>query len=191
MERMKIQRFGCFTALLLACSMVLSGVVAAQKVTIDQDKSADFSKLRTYAWIDGRAFPNELTHAYTISATDEALGKKGWKKVDFKAADALISYNAVFDTEMNISGFLDPTYVLVGGMPVGYNTLAISGTTVGSVSKIIKKGDLDFELYNKADGKLLWSANAKGTAKQDRSKRMKQFDDTLEKIFDGLPPAGK
>jgi hypothetical protein len=191
MDRMKIQRFGCIAALLLTCGMLLPGAVVAQKVTIDQDKSADFSKLRTYAWIDGRAFPNDLTHAYTVSAMDEALGKKGWKKVEFKDADALISYNAVFDTQMNVSGFLDPTYVLVGGMPVGYNTLAISGTTVGSVSKIIKKGDLDFELYQKADGKLVWSANANGTAKQDRSKRMKQFDDTLEKIFAGLPAAGK
>jgi hypothetical protein len=191
MDRMNIQRSGYVGVLLLTWGMVLSTAVCAQKVTIDQDKATDFSKLRTYAWIDGRAFPNQLTHAYTVSAMDEALGKKGWKKVEFEDADALISYNAVFDTQMNISGFLDPTYVLVGGMPVGYNTLAISGTTVGSVSKIIKKGDLDFELYQKANGKLVWSANATGTAKQDRSKRMKQFDDTLEKIFDGLPAAGK
>jgi hypothetical protein len=176
-----------------AVIVTLAAAVFAQKVKVDYDKTVECKNCSKYAWVEGKIFPAPMTHAYMVSAVDEEMGKKGWHKVDPRDAQALITYNAAFSTDLTVSGFLDPTYAMVGGepLPTGGSPLSSAGSGVGSTSRYLKKGTLGLELYRKEDGQLLWNASAEGTAKEDRSKRMKQLDNALEKMLAQLPAAAK
>jgi len=60
----------------------LGTIAFAQSVTYDFDRSADFSKLRTYAWVRGTALRDELNHQRIQRAIDAQLTMKGLAKVE-------------------------------------------------------------------------------------------------------------
>jgi hypothetical protein len=77
----------------------------AQKVTYDYDKTADFSKIRTYAWVRGQELQDELNHKRVVSAIDAQLAAKGLTRVEANGmADVLVVYDAGFDRNLQIEG---------------------------------------------------------------------------------------
>ena len=69
--------------------MLLSfpGVAAAQDVKIDFDKAFNFSTIKTYSIKLGTTWGNDLSQRRVMAEMDEAIGAKGWKKVDEATAD--------------------------------------------------------------------------------------------------------
>ena len=92
--------------------LVLSG--CAGTAHIEKDKSADFSKYRTYAWIDkpeekGRKKNRrtELTETNIRNAVNEQLQKNGWREVSANP-DVLVSSELL--VERNRKEQQDPVY---------------------------------------------------------------------------------
>src|SRR4051812_25290473 len=86
--------------------IALGTIALAQNITFDFDKSADFSKLKTYAWVRGTPVTDALNHKRIISAVDTQLTAKGMARIDMPAnADALVAYHASFDRDLEINGF--------------------------------------------------------------------------------------
>ncbi|HNP00534.1 MAG TPA: DUF4136 domain-containing protein, partial [Ferruginibacter sp.] len=92
--------------------LVLSG--CAGTAHIEKDKSADFSKYRTYAWIDkpeekGRKKNRrtELTETNIRNAVNEQLQKNGWREVSANP-DVLVSSELL--VERNQKEQQDPVY---------------------------------------------------------------------------------
>lgn len=110
--------------------------------------------------------------------------KKGMKAVDPKDASVLITYHAAGSTDLNISGFEDPTYITTGGVPM-------PGQTAGSAARLIRKGSLSFQIMDRSIHKVIWTGTAKGTLKEKRSEQSEQLDKCLIKIFERYPPAHK
>ncbi|HMJ46794.1 MAG TPA: DUF4136 domain-containing protein [Ferruginibacter sp.] len=81
---------------------------------IEKDNSADFSKYRTYAWLDQPAVKetkksrkNELTETNIRNAVNKRLQKNGWKEVGSNP-DVLVSYDLL--VERNQKQQQNPVY---------------------------------------------------------------------------------
>src|SRR5687768_18017722 len=66
-------------------TLLLGTVAFAQSVTYDFDRSADFSRYRTYAWVPGTNVDDELNHNRIVRAVEAQLAAKGLSKVERSA----------------------------------------------------------------------------------------------------------
>jgi hypothetical protein len=94
-------------AILICASLVLGMLASAQTVTYDYDKTTDFSKVKTYAWVRGINLDfDDLTHKRIINAVDGQLASKGLTKVEpSENPDVLVAYYAIFNKELLINWF--------------------------------------------------------------------------------------
>jgi hypothetical protein len=175
----------------LSLVLCAAPVVLAQKVASDYDTATDFSRFKTYAWVDGFSAAMVNVDLYIKMAIEADFEKKGLHKTEPKDADLLVTYNAARDTNINISSFHDPTYAATGGEPMLGTTMWSSGSTVGSVGRYISKGTLAIVIYDRQQRKVIWEASAKDTIKEGRSDRLKQLDKALDKILVKYPPKKK
>ena len=93
-------------AWIAAAGLALLGrTAAAQQVTYDYDKSADFSGLKTYAWVNGTIVRDELTHKRIVAAVDSQMAAKGFARVEATGSpDVYVAYHAVFDQNLRVHG---------------------------------------------------------------------------------------
>ena len=70
--------------------LVAFSVTLLAKVNVDWDKSADFTKYKTYAWGKGTPVKNQLMDQRIIDAVDKQLSAKGMQKTDDPANADLI-----------------------------------------------------------------------------------------------------
>jgi hypothetical protein len=182
-----------FLKTLIGMSLILGASVelVAQKVSIDYEKGTDFSKLKSYAWVKGTPVANSNLDLYILNVTDGMLEKKGLHKVEVKDADLLITYHATGDSSLNISGFADPTYATVGGLPQPGQTVWSSPSTAGTTSRLIKKGQLAVQMLDQTTDQIVWTGTTAGTLKEKPVDRMKQVDKALDKLFAQFPPTAK
>ncbi len=94
-------------SLATALVLVLTGVAAfAQDITYDFDRTADFSRYRTYAWVRGTEVPDQFNHVRIVQALDAQLASHRMVRVDAAARpDVFVAYHAVLGTEVEVSGF--------------------------------------------------------------------------------------
>lgn len=90
-----------FTLLLVALLLVRVAAAPAQKVNSHFDPGTDFSKYKTYKWVDIQRA--DTTHQpiekQIIEALDAELAKKGLTKSGSDAADLSVAYEATFNKE--------------------------------------------------------------------------------------------
>src|SRR5215471_18846933 len=146
---------------------------AGQKVKVDYDKSVDFSRFKTYRWIEGMAVSNPAMNLYIIAAVDHDIQAKGMKLSTTDTADLWITYNAAANTDMNVGVVYNPGYV---SQAVGAPVVWYVPPTFGSVARYIKKGSFAVELIETEKKQLVWSAVAIGAVKEQKSKRLDQLD---------------
>src|SRR5262245_39254636 len=90
--------------------LLAAGSALAQKVNVDFDKGADFSKYKTYAWATGTPAGNPMIHQRIIAGIEAQLAMKGLRKAD-GTPDIIVSYHAATDTQVSIN--------TMGGGPFG------------------------------------------------------------------------
>lgn len=78
----------------LAFSLQIAPSAFAQKVSLKYDKSADFSKFKTYAWVQGTPVADPTLDLYIKGAVDGMLAKKEMRKVAPEQADIFLTYHA-------------------------------------------------------------------------------------------------
>ena len=79
--------------LLLLTLLVFTTPAAAQKIKFDYDKSADFSKFKTFSWTRGAPPHNPLINQMIIDGVEQSLTAKGLTKVN--DGGDLFSFGAV------------------------------------------------------------------------------------------------
>src|SRR4030095_8016210 len=88
-----------------AAVVLLFPVLAlAQKTSFDFDKSADFSKFKTYSLKDGTKVGQPLIDNRIVAAIDTELAAKGLKKSD-AASDLVVVYHVAFDKQQDITAY--------------------------------------------------------------------------------------
>jgi hypothetical protein len=168
----------------LAATAMLAGLVStgsAQEVTYDYDRSADFSRLKTYAWVDGTVLRDELNHKRIMEAVDRQLAAKGMRRVDASAdPDVLVAYHALFDREVEIRGFSS-----------GWAGYRYGGHRSGSARvEEILVGILTVDVIDARTKSIVWrgmaTKNVDVNAKPE--KRDKNLNKAAEKLFKNYPP---
>ncbi len=93
--------FNWVSAVAVSAVLLFSG--CAGNAHIEKDKSADFSKYRTYAWVDKpdekenkKNRRKELAETNIRNAVNEQLQKSGWKEVSSNS-DVLVNYELLVE----------------------------------------------------------------------------------------------
>ena len=184
------------TFLILALLVVGVSTAFAQDVRYDYDKDKDFSKFKTYKWVQikGADQPDDLTAKKIMSAIDAELATKGLTRTDGDNADLLIGYQTAVGTEKQFTSYntgwgYGPGW---GTGWYGYGGAMSTTTTYGSTSTVYV-GQLDLSMYDPASKQLVWRGVATKTLdpKAKPEKKEKNIAKAVKKLLKNFPPKPK
>lgn len=166
-------RIAAFTA--AAC--LLAGVVSGQTVTYDFDRSADFSRFRSYAWAPGTPAGDQLTDRRIVAAIESELASRGINPSGGEAPDLLVSYYVSFDQELEVNGWAVGPY-RVGALRSGS----------ARVQEVLL-GTLAVQIVNAKTGAIVWRSMATKEidTKASPAKRDRNVRAAVEKLFKQYP----
>lgn len=168
--------------------------VVAQDVRYNFDSSADFSRYKTYKWVDikGADHTNELTQKKITAALDAELAKKGLTKTDSDSADLYIGYQTAIGTEKQFTSYNTGWGYGPGWYGGGWYGGMGTTTTTGSTSTIYI-GQLVLDMYDSAHKDLVWRGTATKTIdpKAKPDKQQKNLAKAVEKLLKNYPPNKK
>ena len=178
----------------LAAAMVLAVLCAgpgyAQKVKLDYDKKADFSRYKTYAWLEGTPARQKLWHLHLVGSIEQHLRAKGLQQADPAAADLLIAYHVAVDTELSVADLYTPSPTYVGGVTAGPFYYS-ANSLPGSVGRYIRKGTMLVDAIDREKKEVVWRALTSVTLKDTNRQRLEQVNKAMRKIFEQYPPKKK
>ena len=172
---MTIRPVAILTALVLA-------VPAFAGVTVDFDKEADFTKLRTFAWMEGTPAKNELNQKRIVAAIEKELGLKG-----LKPAEGVPHLYVVTHVSTDQQVVMDSTSTGMYGHSYwggGWGTTSVNVRT-------IPVGTLVVDLLDGATKNLLWRGVASDTMNPAPDKVEKKINQVVAKMFSKFPPQQK
>ena len=172
-----------------------AGNALAQDVRYDFDKEKDFSKYKTYKWVQIKDAdqPDQLTANRIVSAVDAELATKGMTKTEDEKADLYIGYQTALRSEKEFTAYntgwgYGPGW---GRGWYGYGGMATT-TTYGSTSTVYI-GQLDLSMYDSATKQLVWRGVASKTLdpKAKPEKKDKNVTKAVQKLLKNFPPKPK
>ena len=98
---MKMKAINWVAAVAMSAALFVTG--CAGTAHIEKDKSADFTKYKTYAWVEKpetketkKAMKNGITETNIRNSVNEQLQKIGWKEVNANP-DVMVNYELLVD----------------------------------------------------------------------------------------------
>jgi hypothetical protein len=185
-------RLGPASALMvLACCMAF-----AQDVRTNYMPGTDFSKYRTYAWVDevqgvpqvgGR--PDQILDTQVKQAIDSQMAAKGFTKVSEGKPDLLVGYQLMVDREKQINGFGDSW----GGWGGWGGFGPFGGPAFGSFSAQTSTdyvGTFVVGMYDPAVRKLVWIGAAQHAIEPSKKpeKNQEKLNKGAQKLLKDFPP---
>lgn len=173
------------TAMLTAAfGLFVAAQAGAQSVTYDFDKSASFGAFKTYSWAKGTPVADSFNHERIVSALDAQLAAKGLvKAAEGQAADVVVAYHAMFDENVQITGFAS-----------GWGGFGFGGTRSGSArAEKILVGTLVVDVVDPKTKSIAWRgvATKEIDPKAKPEKRDKEIQRVAGKLFKNYPPQAK
>ncbi|MBP1624237.1 MAG: hypothetical protein H6Q07_2257 [Acidobacteria bacterium] len=176
-----MKRLSVLSILLL---LLVAGNAMAQDVRYNYDPGTDFSKYKTYKWVENKdgAHPDQIADGQIKQAIDSQLVLKGLTKSADEKADMYVSYQIAVNQEKqwNTMGMGGPGSWRWGG----------TGTATSSTINI---GTLAVGLYDAAAKKLVWRGDATKTLNpsKDPAKNQKNMQKAVAKLMKKYPPPVK
>jgi hypothetical protein len=183
--------FLAFTLFLMSGSSLM-----AQDVRYNFDSKADFSKFKTYKWVEikGADHVNQLVEKQIRDAVDAELANKGLQKTDSDAADLYIAYQTAIGSEKQFTSYntgwgYGPGW---GGGWYGYGGGMSSSMTTGSTTTIYV-GQLAIDMYESAKKDVVWRGTVSKTLdpKAKPEKQQKNLTKAVAKLLKNYPPTKK
>lgn len=182
---------------LLAGLAIVGGAAVAQDVRYNFDQKADFTRFKTYRWVELKDAknPGDLLDKQIKAAFDEQLTTKGLTKVEADPADLYVGYQAAIGQEKEFTSYSsDVGYWGYGpgwyrGGWYGYPGGAM---TTGQTSTIYV-GQLVLDMYDSANHDLVWRALGTKTIDQKAKpeKQQKNLAKAAAKMLKNYPPGKK
>jgi hypothetical protein len=175
----------------LALSLLLfGGLCFGQKVTYNFSDQADFTKYKTYKWVDIKdgVTLDQLTDKQLKAALDAELAKKGLTKTEDANANLMVGYQVSINKETQLNTF-GSGYGYGPGWRAGWGMPTMSTTT----TQTINIGSLDLDMYDAAAKQLVWRGVATDTVQPAKNpeQRQKRFKKVSEKLLKNYPPKAK
>ena len=172
---------------------VLPATAFAQQVNSDFDRSADFSKYKTFAYKVCMNIDNPLVDKRIVAGLEGALALEGLTKADGDA-DVNVTYHSsttedvVIDTTSWGYGYGPGWAWGHGGYGYGYGGGPVSSTT--TVRKYTR-GTLVIDIWDARTKELVWRGTASDSVSDDPQKNEKKVQKALQKLFKLYPPETK
>src|SRR5215472_1409352 len=152
-----------------------------QKVNVDWDRSADFSKFHTYAWQTSTHPAKGLWNQRIIDGINQQLQSKGLKLVDSNP-DLWVVYSNSIKKDQQVVG-------------TGYNMGPGWGwgwwggpTTTTYNTYTYKEGTLVVDIADANGHTLLWRGTATDSVSDNSDKNIKTLNNAISKLFKNFPP---
>lgn len=158
----------------------------AQDVTYNFDQSTDFTKFKSYKWVEIKDVlqPNQLLDQQIKAALDAELAKKGLAKVDGDNADLYIAYQLALGQEKQVNAYS------MGGAGWGYGARWGGTSMTTATTSTINIGMLVLDMYEPAAKQLVWRGKASKTLDENAKpeKRQKNLAKAAQKLLKNYPP---
>jgi hypothetical protein len=180
--------------------VLLAGAAAAQKVDVktNKDPNADFTAIRTYAWLppapivqnvapgpgSNPTLSQEAIGPEIVAAVDRQLAARGWVKAEPEQADVHVVYFAALTTGINQS-YLGEHY----GYITGWGSPIPPGLAPSTSSTAYEKGTIIVDIVQRAAKRGIWRASAAGRIEQQRTieERTKRINEIAQRMFEKFP----
>ena len=166
---------------LVPCLLAGAFTLLAVKVSTDYNHSADFSRYRTYSWMEVKADPLWVDRVRT--AVDKELVNKGWTQVP-SGGDASV---AAFGSTKEVPR-LETYYQTFGG---GWYWHDFGNGTSTTTVENIPVGTLVVDIFDSHTKKLIWRSVATDTVSHKPEKNEKKLDNAVDEMFEHFPPKSK
>ena len=176
--------------------LLLGGMAAAQDVRYNYEKSADFTKYKTYKWVEMKTSDKDAMVDSQIKSTiDAELATKGLTKSESDSADLYVGYQIAINTEKQVNTF-SSDYGYGGGWgPYGrYGGMGGMGsTTATSTTSTLYVGSLQLDFYDVSKKQAVFRAVGTKTldTKAKPEKRQKNLAKAVKKMLKEYPPKAK
>lgn len=164
---------------------------AAQKTKIGYDKTADFSKFRTYSWAQPEMPTSRpILYEYVVKTIDNELNAKGIERVDGNGDLVLIPTGGMEYGSNLPSG--TPILPVYSGPPPSVNATMWTGATpAASSGPMVAEGSLTLEFVDHARNKVVWNGTV--SEKFDPTKKEESLTlagKAVSKLLKKFPPKG-
>ena len=165
----------------VGAALLFASASFAQQVKTDYDRSADFSRYKTYSWEKVQT-QDALWVDRIKEAVNAALTAKGWTPV---ASGGDVSVVAIEMTKNQQS--LDTFYNGFGG---GWRWGGGFGDATTTVHNY-KVGTLVVDLFDSKSKAIVWRGSSSDTLSNKSDNNIKDLDKGVQKMFDHFPPESK
>ena len=170
-----------FMTLILG-GILMCGMTFAQKVRVDYDHGANFTKYHTYSWGEAQAAPevSQLVQQRIVAQIEENLARRGLKRVE-SGGDLLVSYQATVHQKVEYTTFGN------GGWGYGYGYYGGGGISTTTETQI-PVGTIVVDLVDPEEKQLVFRGTATNTLSSKAEKNTKKLVKAMEKMFEKYPP---
>ena len=167
------------TILAVAATLALAPVcVRAQDVSVNYDKTYDFSKIKTFAVQVGSPAQDPFLQKYLVSSVTKAFAGKGWAEAEAAAADATVMLHPKSETRKKLDTYGTGGWRMGGGM----SSAQLSDYKVGT---------LVIDVFETKTKTLLFRGTASDEMADKAEKNEKKIDKAVAKTLKDFPPGSK
>jgi hypothetical protein len=163
----------------------------AQKIKVGYDKSADFSRYRSYTWLEPSSQPaRPILYSMIVGSIDHELKSKGLERIDGDSDLLLVSEGGI---EVGLSSSMgSPVPPTFNGPPPAIDATMWTGSSAGSSGTYVPKGSLALNFVDRSTNKVVWSGSVKVGLDIERKKRsLEKVDAAIAKLLKSFPPNRK
>ncbi len=181
--------------LIVALAFFALAVVSlvAQDVRYNFDKNVDFSKYKTYKWVQikGADQLNDMAERQLKAVVEAELLTKGLRRIDSDDADLYIGYQVALGQEKQFTSY--STGWGYGPGWGGYWHGGMGSSTTYGTTSTIQIGQLDLEMFDSAAKTMVWRCTASKTldTKAKPEKQEKNLKKAVAKMFKKYPPTAQ
>jgi len=172
----------CSLALAMGFVLLAYAPLLAQDVKYNYAMGTDFSKYKTYKWVDvpNENHPDQITDQQIKTSIETTLTSKGLTKAPGDAADILIAYQIAVNQEKQWNA-----YGGMGGLRFGGMASASSST--------INVGTLIFDVFDATAKQQIWTGDATKTLNPSSNpqKNQQNLQKAVNRLLKNFPPPAK
>jgi hypothetical protein len=183
-----------------ALGLLLFVGVAAQKLEVktNQDPKADFTAIKTYAWlppapmvknaapgaVSNPTLSQEALGPHIVAAIDRHLAARGLTQTDRDTADVNVVYFAALTV-----GFQQTYLGEYYGYVTGWASPLALGYTPSTSSTVFEKGTVIVDMVDRASKRAIWRGTVVTRVHQEHTlqKRIERINDGAARLFQKFP----
>ena len=170
-----------FRFLFAIALLVVPGAVQAQQIKVHYDHGVDFTRFKTYSWLEGEPSNNPVAHQQIVSAIDRELMSKGLRRVEDNG-DLNVAYYASLGGNVNARMVEYMKGLDVSRWEGGF------GETVKPQVGAMPMARVVLDLVDASAKKLVWRGTARNAFTPNQAHAKKRISSDMAKMLKRFPP---